>query len=87
MTGEILKQYTEVPIGERLHLFLEFPDLRGSFQEIDRKDLAYPKVSPCLGEDHDKAKYSILPLLLRGAYHRIIETGIFKNLLKCLNPI
>ena len=45
MTGEILKRYTEARIGERLHLFLQFPDLRESFQEIDRKDLAYHKVS------------------------------------------
>jgi hypothetical protein len=45
MTGEILKRYTEARIGERLHLFLQFPDLRESFQEIDRKDLAYHKTS------------------------------------------
>jgi hypothetical protein len=43
MTGEILKQYTEACINERLHLFLQFPDLRRSFQEIDRKDLVYQK--------------------------------------------
>jgi hypothetical protein len=87
MIGEILKRYTEARIGERLHLFLQFPDLRGSFQEIDRKDLAYSKVSPCSREEHDKAKYSLPSLLLRGAYHRIIEIGILKNLLKCLKPI
>ena len=87
MTGEILKRYTEARIGERLHFFLQFPDLRGSFQEIDRKDLAYPKVSPCLREGHDKAEYSLLFLPLRGAYHRIIEMRILKNLLRCLKPI
>jgi hypothetical protein len=87
MTGEILKRYTEARIDEKLHLFLQFPALRGSFQEIDRKDLAYPKVSPCLREEHDKAKYSLPLLLLRGVYHRIIEIEIFKNLLKCLKPI
>jgi hypothetical protein len=87
MTGEILKRYTEARIGERLHLFLQFPDLRGPFQEIDRKDLAYPKVSPSFREEHDKAKYSLPLLLLRGAYHRIIEIGILRNLLKRLKPI
>jgi hypothetical protein len=87
MTGEILKRYTEARIGERLHLFLQFPDLRESFQEIDRKDLAYPKVSPSLGEEHDEAKYSLPLLLLRGVYHRIIEIRILKHLLKCLKPI
>ena len=87
MTGEILKQYTEARINERLHLFLQFPDLRRSFQEIDRKDLAYHKASRSLREEHDKAKYSLHVLLLRGVYHRIIEIRILKNLLKSLKPI
>jgi hypothetical protein len=87
MTGEILRQYTEARINERLHLFLQFPDLRGSFQEIDRKDLAYHKAPMSLREEHDKAKYSLHLLLLRGAYYRIIEIKILKNLLKSLKPI
>jgi hypothetical protein len=87
MTGEILKRYTEARIGERLHLFLQFRDLRESFQEIDRQDLACPKVSPSLREEHDKAKYSLPLLRRRGAYQRIIGIGILKNLLKCLKPI
>ena len=87
MTGEILKRYTEARIGERLHLFLQFPDLRRSFQEIDRKDLAYHKVSPSLREEHDKAKYSLHFLLFRKACHRITEIRILKNLLKSLKPI
>jgi hypothetical protein len=58
MTGERLKQYTEARINERLHLFLQFPDLRRSFQEIDRKDLAYYKACRLLREEHNKAKYS-----------------------------
>jgi len=87
MTGEILERYTEARIGERLHLFLQFPDLRESFQEIDRKDFAYHKVSRSLREGHNKAKYSLHFLLLRRACHRIIEIGILKNLLKSLKPI
>jgi len=87
MTREILNRYTEARIGERLHLFLQFPDLRESFQEIDRKDLAYQNVSRSLREEHDKAKYSLHFLLFRRAYHRIIEVGILKNLLKSLKPI
>jgi len=87
MTGEILKRYTEARIGERLHLFLQFPDLRESFQEIDRKDLAYHKVSLSLREEHDKAKYSLHFLFFRRACHRIIEARILKNLLKSLKPI
>ncbi len=87
MTGEILKRYTEACIGERLHLFLQFPDLRKSLQEIDRKDLGYRKTSPSLREGHGKAKHSLDLLLFRRACHRIIETGILKNVLKFLKPI
>jgi len=87
MTGKILRQYTEARINERLHLFLQFPDLRRSFQEIDRKDLAYHKASISLREEHDKAKYSLHLLLFRKAYHRIIEIRRLKNLLKSLKPI
>ena len=54
MKGEVLEQYTEARLNERLHLFLKFPDLRRSFQEIDRKDSVYhgaprakPVVPPC----------------------------------------
>ena len=87
MMGEILRQYTEARVNERLHLFLQFPDLRRSFQEIDRKDLAYHKASISLREGHNKAKDSLHLLLLREAYHRIIEVRILKNLLKSLKPI
>jgi hypothetical protein len=87
MTGEILKRYTEARVGERLHLFLQFPDLRESFQEIDRKDLAYHKVSRSLREEHDKAKYSLHFLQFRRACHRIIDARILKNLLKSVKPI
>ena len=87
MTGEILRQYTGARINERLHLFLQFPDLRRYFQEIDRKDLAFQKASVALCEEPDKAKLSLHFLLLRGVYHRIIEVRILKNLLKSLKPI
>jgi hypothetical protein len=86
MMGEILRQYAEARINERLHLFLQFPDLRRSFQEIDRKDLAYREASGSLREGPNRAKYSLHLLLLRGAYHRIIEARILKNLLKSLKP-
>ena len=87
MTEEILKRYTEARIGERLHLFLQFPDLRESFQEIDSKELAHHKTSRSLRDEHNKAKYSLHFLLFRTAYHRIIEIRVFKNLLKSLKPI
>ena len=73
MTGEILRQYTEARIKERLHLFLQFPELRRSFQEIDRKDLAFQKAPMSLREEHNKTKYSLQLLPLRGAYRWIIS--------------
>jgi hypothetical protein len=87
MMGEILRQYTEARVNERLHLFLQFPDLRRSFQEIDRKELAFQKASMSLGEEHKKAKYFPHLLLLRGACHRILEIRMLKNLWTYLKPI
>jgi hypothetical protein len=34
----ILIQYGEADINKKLHLFLQFPDLRNAFQEIERKN-------------------------------------------------
>ena len=38
---DILIQYGKTDINTKLHLFLQFPDLRGGFQEIERKHLAF----------------------------------------------
>jgi len=38
---DILIQYGEADINKKLHLFLQFPDLRSGFQGIERKDLAF----------------------------------------------
>jgi hypothetical protein len=77
MMGEILKQYTDARINERLHLFLQFPDLRRSFQEIDRKDLAFHEASISSHEEHNKVNYSLRILLFRGIYHRISSCFTF----------
>ncbi len=37
---DILIQYEEADMRKRLHLFLQFPDLRRGFQEIERKHSA-----------------------------------------------
>jgi hypothetical protein len=37
---DILIQYGEADINKELHFFLQFPDLRSGFQEIERKKLA-----------------------------------------------
>ena len=38
---DILIQYGEADINKKLHLFLQFPDLRSGFHEIERKHLAF----------------------------------------------
>jgi len=52
-------------------LFLQFPDLRRSFQEIDRKDLAFHEASISSREEHNKAKYSYAP-----SYNSILMNSI-----------
>ncbi len=38
---DILIQYGKADINKKLQLFLQFPDLRSGFQEIERKNLAF----------------------------------------------
>jgi hypothetical protein len=37
---DILIEYGEADINKKLHLFLQFPDWRNAFQEIERKNAA-----------------------------------------------
>jgi hypothetical protein len=53
---DILIQYGEADINKKLHLFLQFPDLRSGFQEIERKDLAFQTGFRSLLEEHKRAK-------------------------------
>jgi len=75
---EILIQYGEADKNKRLHLFLQFPDLRRDFQEIERKDLAAQMAFRSLGEQHNKRKCSRLLSLLS----RIIDIETCCNLLR-----
>ncbi len=61
--GKMLVQYARADSFMRMHLFLQFPDLRHSFQEIDRKDLAAQKASST--EEHHRERRSWLLSLLR----------------------
>ena len=54
---EILMQYEKADFNKRLHLFLEFPDLRRAFQEMDLKDLVVHRASKSLGEQHKMGKW------------------------------
>jgi len=51
---EILTRYGEADMKKRLYLFLQFPDLRWAFQEIELRDLG----------EHHKGKHSRLLSLL-----------------------
>jgi hypothetical protein len=50
----LLIQYGEADINKKLQLFLQFPDLRSGFQEIERKDLASQTGFRSLLEDHKR---------------------------------
>jgi len=70
---EMLIQYTQADFFRRMHMFLQFSDLRGSFQEIDRKDLAAQKAS--LTKQHHRRKCSWLLSFL----NRIVEIKILRH--------
>jgi hypothetical protein len=53
---DILIQYGEADINKKLHLFLQFPNLRSGFQEIERKNLAFQTGFRSLPEDQKRAK-------------------------------
>ncbi len=55
---DILIQYGEADMSKRLHLFLQFPDLRRGFQEIERKALAAQAGHRPLCEEHNEGKSS-----------------------------
>jgi hypothetical protein len=64
---EILMQYEKADFNKRLHLFLEFPDLRRSFQEMELKDLVAQKASKSLGEHNKKGRwFQLLSFIVTG---------------------
>jgi hypothetical protein len=60
---DILIQYGEADLSRRLHLFLQFPDLRKDFQEIERKHLAVRTGSTSLRKEYKGKYFSNLSLL------------------------
>jgi hypothetical protein len=83
---DILIQYGKADMGKRLHLFLQFPDLRSGFQEIERKGLAVQTGSGSLLEKHNACSFPRSQSFLKGVYHRMVETNIFKTVLRSLRP-
>ena len=70
---EVLTQYTQADFSKRLHMFLQFPDLRDSFQEIDLKDSAAQKAFST--KVHNKRKCSWLLSFLS----RVTEIKILRH--------
>lgn len=83
---DTLIQYGKADRGKRLHLFLQFPDLRRGFQEIERKQLAAQTGSRSFLEKHNACRFSRNQSFLKGGYCRMVETNVFKTVLKSLRP-
>jgi hypothetical protein len=83
---DILIQYGEADMNKRLHLFLQFPDLRRGFQQIEHKELAPQSESISFREEHIKGKCARSLSLLVGAYRRSMKIKMLKNFLKPLRP-
>ncbi len=56
---DILLQYGEADISKKLHLFLQFPDLRSAFQEIERKSAPAQTGKYCTDGPHWKSQRQI----------------------------
>jgi len=53
---ELLTQYTQADFFERMDLFLQYPGLRGAFQEIDRKELANQRAALSWAKQYSRKK-------------------------------
>jgi hypothetical protein len=79
---EILTRYGEADMKKRLYLFLQFPDLRWAFQEIELKDLAAQRALVSPAQQHHKGRCSVLLSLLGD----IFDIKVFKIIWKSLSP-
>ena len=50
-TSDLLDQYRRADFTKRLHLYLQYPELRADFTEIDRKDLHDEKQGCIIGSE------------------------------------
>jgi hypothetical protein len=82
----LLIQYGEADINKKLQLFLQFPDLKSGFQEIECKESTAQSGSRSLREEHIKEKCAPGLSLLVGAYRRTMKIKMLKNFLKSLRP-
>lgn len=71
--AEILIKYVQADFCKRMYMFLQFPDLRDVFQEIERSKFRCPTGFSYSTEERSKEKCFRNPSLPIGAYCGIAE--------------
>jgi hypothetical protein len=71
--AEILIEYVQADFSKRMFLFLQNPDLRDAFQEIERSKFRCPTGFSCSTEQHSKEKCLRDLSLPTGGYCGIAE--------------
>jgi hypothetical protein len=82
--AEILIKYVQADFCGRMYMFLQFPDLRGAFQEIDRSKLRCPAGFSYSTEEHSKEKCFRDLSLPTGAHGGVAEIKLLETFLESL---
>ena len=82
--AEILIEYVQADFSKRMFLFLQNPDLRDAFQEIERNKLRCPNGYSYSTEQQSREKCFRNPSLPIGTYCGIAEIRTFKAFLESL---
>lgn len=85
--AEILIKYVQADFSKRMFLFLQNPDLRDAFQEIERSKFRCPTGFSYSTEHDSKEKCLRNGSLPIGAYCGIAEIRILKNDLESLKGL
>ena len=84
---EILIKYVQADFSKRMFLFLQIPDLRDAFQEIERSKFRCPSGFSYSTEQHSKEECCRNLSLPLGAYFGIAEIRILNNFLISLKGL
>jgi hypothetical protein len=85
--AEILIEYVQADFCKRMYMFLQFPDLRDAFQEIDRNKLRCPTGFSYATEQKSKEECFRNPSLPIGTYCGLAEIRTFKAFLESLTGL
>lgn len=85
--GEILIKYVQADFSKRMFLFLQNPDLRDAFQEIERSKFRCPNDFSDSTELDSKEKFLSNGSLPIGAYCGSAEIRMLKNVLESLKGL